>query len=113
MRLAEVGLAQRVGHYPGQLSGGEQRAWRSRALSNHPQLLLADEPTGNLDQATGREIVELLFRVQRERRMTLLLITHELHSPAAAPISCTWRTAAASAGGRARRPRAVSGGDGA
>jgi putative ABC transport system ATP-binding protein len=114
-RLAEVGLAQRAGHYPGQLSGGEQqRVALARALSNHPQLLLADEPTGNLDQATGREIVELLFRVQRERRMTLLLITHEphlasrcthqlhmadgrLHQPVVAP----------------RRPRAVSGGDGA
>ena len=77
-RLAEVGLAQRAGHYPGQLSGGEQqRVALARALSNHPRLLLADEPTGNLDQETGREIVELLFRVQRERGMTLLLITHE------------------------------------
>jgi putative ABC transport system ATP-binding protein len=77
-RLAEVGLAHRAGHYPGQLSGGEQqRVALARALSNHPQLLLADEPTGNLDLETGREIVELLFRVQRERDMTLLLITHE------------------------------------
>jgi putative ABC transport system ATP-binding protein len=49
----------------------------ARALSNHPKLLLADEPTGNLDQDTGQEIVELMFRVQRERAMTLLLITHE------------------------------------
>jgi putative ABC transport system ATP-binding protein len=77
-RLAEVGLSARAEHYPGQLSGGEQqRVALARALSNHPQLLLADEPTGNLDQETGREIVELLFRVQRERAMTLLLITHE------------------------------------
>jgi len=77
-RLAEVGLSHRAEHYPGQLSGGEQqRAALARALSNHPKLLLADEPTGNLDQDTGREIVELLFRVQRERGMTLLLITHE------------------------------------
>jgi putative ABC transport system ATP-binding protein len=77
-RLAEVGLTQRADHYPGQLSGGEQqRVALARALSNHPKLLLADEPTGNLDQDTGDEIVELLFRVQRQRDMTLLLITHE------------------------------------
>ncbi|HEX5795681.1 MAG TPA: ABC transporter ATP-binding protein [Geminicoccaceae bacterium] len=77
-RLAEVGLSARAEHYPGQLSGGEQqRTALARALSNQPKLLLADEPTGNLDQDTGREIVELLFRVQRERAMTLLLITHE------------------------------------
>ena len=77
-RLVELGLSHRAEHYPGQLSGGEQqRAALARALSNHPKLLLADEPTGNLDQDTGREIVELLFRVQRERGMTLLLITHE------------------------------------
>jgi putative ABC transport system ATP-binding protein len=77
-RLAEVGLAARAEHYPGQLSGGEQqRVGLARALSNQPSLLLADEPTGNLDQATGQEIVELLFRMQRERAMTLLLITHE------------------------------------
>ncbi len=77
-RLAEMGLSARAEHYPGELSGGEQqRVALARALSNHPKLLLADEPTGNLDQDTGREIVELLFRVQRERAMTLLLITHE------------------------------------
>jgi putative ABC transport system ATP-binding protein len=77
-RMKEVGLSHRTDHYPGQLSGGEQqRVAMARALSNHPKLLLADEPTGNLDQETGQEIVELMFRVQRERAMTLLLITHE------------------------------------
>jgi putative ABC transport system ATP-binding protein len=77
-RLEEVGLSHRTDHYPGQLSGGEQqRVAMARALSNHPKLLLADEPTGNLDQDTGQEIIELMFRVQRERAMTLLLITHE------------------------------------
>jgi putative ABC transport system ATP-binding protein len=112
-RLAEVGLAHRAGHYPGQLSGGEQqRVALARALSNHPQLLLADEPTGNLDQETGREIVELLFRVQRERGMTLLLITHEPHLAA----RCTHQLRMAD--GRlhqpvvaGQRPRAVSGAD--
>jgi putative ABC transport system ATP-binding protein len=79
-RLDEVGLSHRTDHYPGQLSGGEQqRVAMARALSNHPKLLLADEPTGNLDQETGQEIIELMFRVQRERAMTLLLITHEPH----------------------------------
>jgi len=77
-RMKEVGLSHRTDHYPGQLSGGEQqRVAMARALSNHPKLLLADEPTGNLDQETGQEIIELMFRVQRERAMTLLLITHE------------------------------------
>ncbi|MDX1540157.1 MAG: ATP-binding cassette domain-containing protein [Geminicoccaceae bacterium] len=76
--LAEVGLGHREGHYPGQLSGGEQqRVALARALANRPKLLLADEPTGNLDAATGREIEELIFRLQAERGMTLLLITHE------------------------------------
>jgi putative ABC transport system ATP-binding protein len=76
--LAEVGLSHREGHYPGQLSGGEQqRTALARALANRPKLLLADEPTGNLDASTGREIEELIFRVQAERAMTLLLITHE------------------------------------
>jgi putative ABC transport system ATP-binding protein len=111
-RLAEVHLEHRAGHYPGQLSGGEQqRVGLARALSNHPKLLLADEPTGNLDQETGREIVELLFRLQEERAMTLLLITHE--PPLAA--RCTRQLRMAD--GRlheptvAGRPRRVSGAD--
>ncbi len=76
--LAEVGLAERAHHYPAQLSGGEQqRVALARALINEPRLLLADEPTGNLDLATGRTITELILRVQAEREMTLVLITHD------------------------------------
>jgi putative ABC transport system ATP-binding protein len=76
--LAEVGLAERLRHYPSQLSGGEQqRVALARALINSPRLLLADEPTGNLDSATGRAVVDLMFRFQAERRTTLLLITHD------------------------------------
>jgi putative ABC transport system ATP-binding protein len=76
--LDEVGLSSRLRHYPSQLSGGEQqRVALARALINAPRLLLADEPTGNLDTATGRTIVDLMFRFQAERRTTLLLITHD------------------------------------
>lgn len=76
--LVSVHLSERADHYPGQLSGGEQqRVALARALANRPKLLLADEPTGNLDQITGQEITELMFSIQRERDMTLLLITHE------------------------------------
>ena len=76
--LAAVHLDDRGDHYPGQLSGGEQqRVALARALANRPKILLADEPTGNLDQATGNDIIELMFRVQRDLDMTLLLITHE------------------------------------
>ena len=104
-RLAEVGLGARADHYPGQLSGGEQqRTALARALSNHPKLLLADEPTGNLDQDTGHEIVELMFRVQRERGMTLLLITHEPRlARALRARSCGWPTAACTSWRRPER----------
>jgi len=76
--LDEVGLEHRVTHYPGQLSGGEQqRVALARALVNRPRLLLADEPTGNLDGDTGRAVVDLVFATCTARGMTLLLITHD------------------------------------
>jgi putative ABC transport system ATP-binding protein len=76
--LDSVGLGHRLSHYPGQLSGGEQqRVAMARALAAGAQVILADEPTGNLDQETGQTIMELLFRLQRERGTTLLLVTHD------------------------------------
>ena len=75
--LEEVGLAHRSGHKPAQLSGGEQqRLAIARAIANRPKILLADEPTGNLDEGTGRQVGELLLRVNREYGLTLLLVTH-------------------------------------
>ncbi|ASY70842.1 ATP-binding protein [Sinorhizobium fredii USDA 205] len=76
--LVAVGLGERLTHYPGQLSGGEQqRVAIARALAPSPKLLIADEPTGNLDAETGRQIADLLFAEQRERGMTLILVTHD------------------------------------
>ena len=76
--LGEVGLADRSHHYPSQLSGGEQqRIAIARALANEPPLLLADEPTGNLDTATGHAIIELLLGINRTRGTTLVLVTHD------------------------------------
>ena len=76
--LDEVGLTSRANHFPAELSGGEQqRVAIARALSRKPQLILADEPTGNLDGKTGKQIVELLFGLRERLNSTLVLVTHD------------------------------------
>ena len=76
--LEAVGLGHRLGHYPSQLSGGEQqRVALARAVAPRPRLLFADEPTGNLDGATGAQIIDLMFRLQAEQGTTFILITHD------------------------------------
>jgi putative ABC transport system ATP-binding protein len=76
--LQEVGLSHRVDHFPAQLSGDEQqRVAIARALSRRPRLILADEPTGNLDRKTGGNVIDLLFGLQRRREATLILVTHD------------------------------------
>jgi len=76
--LGRVGLAKRTTHYPKQLSGGEQqRVAIARAFAGEHKLLMADEPTGNLDNATGEEVIDLMFRLNREHGTTLLLVTHD------------------------------------
>lgn len=88
--LSEVGLAHRLTHKPGALSGGEQqRVAIARALVNEPQLLLADEPTGNLDTGTSDEILALLNRMHKSRGLTMVIVTHNL--PLAAGLDRTLR----------------------
>ena len=83
--LEDVGLTSRAHHYPSQLSGGEQqRVAIARAFANNPSILLADEPTGNLDSRNGQHIFELLIEMNRKRGTTLILVTHEKELAAAA-----------------------------
>ena len=90
--LDEVGLRDRGHHYPSQLSGGEQqRVAIARALANDPPLLLADEPTGNLDSSTGHAIIELLLGINRARGTTLVLVTHDPELAAKADIRIALR----------------------
>jgi putative ABC transport system ATP-binding protein len=101
--MEEVGLSDRAHHYPSQLSGGEQqRVALARALANDPPIILADEPTGNLDSSTGRHILEMLRDVHRRRGATMVLVTHDAELAALADTRLTLRD------GRAVEPVAAT-----
>ena len=90
--LAEVGLTERAHHYPSQLSGGEQqRVAIARALANNPPILLADEPSGNLDSVTGHHVIDLLLQINRMRGTPLILVTHDPELAALADITIALR----------------------
>jgi len=93
--LHDVDLDARVHHYPSQLSGGEQqRVALARALANEPKVLLADEPTGNLDSNNGQHVIDLLFDVNRARQTTLVLVTHDRELAAKADVQIVMRDGA-------------------
>jgi len=107
--LDEVGLADRGHHYPSQLSGGEQqRVAVARALSNEPSVVMADEPTGNLDSANGQHVIELLFDVHARRGTTLVLVTHDASLAARADVQLTLRDGRVVEPAAAPAPPAVS-----
>ena len=109
--LDEVGLAGRAHHYPSQLSGGEQqRIAIARALANEPPLLLADEPTGNLDTATGHAIIELLLGINRARGTTLVLVTHDPELAARAQVAIALKDGRIASMSR-REPRDAAAGE--
>jgi putative ABC transport system ATP-binding protein len=90
--LAEVGLSDRGHHYPSQLSGGEQqRVALARALANEPPIVMADEPTGNLDSANGGHVIDLLFDIHARRGTTLVLVTHDAQLAARADVQISLR----------------------
>jgi putative ABC transport system ATP-binding protein len=104
--IEEVGLTDRASHYPSQLSGGEQqRIAIARALANDPAIILADEPTGNLDSSTGRLIMDLLMSVRRRRETTLVLVTHDSELAALADESLVLRDGRPVTDLAASRPR--------